>query len=1014
MINEAVRDVLKERYLHPGEKNEHDMFRRVVNAIIKPLKSKKKELAESFLNALEEGTVMPNSPALMNLGGDLPMASACFVLPLEDSMHGIFESLHNVAMVHKMGGGTGLCFSSLRPTDSLVKSTNGKASGPLSFLKVFDAATNVIKQGGKRRGANMATFDVGHPNVFDFITIKDKEGEISNFNLSVMLTDKFMESVKNNQSWELKWQDKVYQTVQARDLFDTIVRQSWKNGEPGILFIDTINREQVPEGFTKDIINCTNPCFSGDCFLSTKNGYEQLKYLDGKEVIIKTPVGNVKGKVWKTGVKKTITLKCFGSNDLKVTPNHIIMTSDGREIQAKDTTGERLRAFSEPSSDHNLLWVKLGYIQGDGNLGRLKSKYRHKGLEINIGENDDDILKLFNYERDGRKYYTDEFTDILKKYEFSEESLPYRTLPTIIDRVTLLQLKSFLRGLYSANGSVITTSRIALKSTCKKMIEKVQSLLLLFDIDSYITTNKTRLNKFKNGEYMMKESYDLNIGQFANIVKFYEEIGFVHSYKTESLLNLLIERCPKVYKIEENTFPEEVYDFSAPGVNWGFVNDFVVHNCGEQPLADWESCNLAAINLGLMVKKNDKDQYEFDYEKFEKNIELIIQMLDMILDVNKFPLPQIEKKSLESRRIGAGIMGFADLLIKLHIKYGSPECIELVHNIMSFYKEKANAVSIAMGGGKRKHKALLTIAPTGTTSMFCNASSGIEPYFNYYHERVINDKRVLVFEGIVNDKISEDQKQYIIDCSKNNIPVDYSKISLPEYFVRSLEIPWQDHIKVQAAFQQYVDSSISKTVGLPNSATEKDVADAIFMAWELKCKGLTVYRDGSREKQVLNNIGTIGKVNDPDGTIVHGEITLPQEMDAKTYRIKASLGKEEPDQSFYIHIGLIKGRPVQLFIDYKRQSDNATEANQLKAQMIESLGMSISYQMRYGVPLTVIIKQLKKIPFSWMMSLHVQIANILSKYLDQTAGICEKCKGKIEYKEGCRTCPCGHSNGCDH
>jgi ribonucleoside-diphosphate reductase alpha chain len=692
MINEAVRDVLKERYLQPNEKDEHDMFRRVVNAIIKPLKSKKKELAEAFMNALEEGTIMPNSPALMNLGTGNQMASACFVVPIEDSMDGIFNAIHDAAIIHKLGGGTGFCFSSLRPANSLVQTTNGKASGPLSFLRVFDVATGTVKQAGKRRGANMATFMCDHPDLIDFINIKDKEGDIANFNLSVMLTDKFMEAVKANQPWELKWKDKTHQTLAARDIFDMIVRQSWKNGEPGILFIDTINREQTPENFIKEYIAATNPC-------------------------------------------------------------------------------------------------------------------------------------------------------------------------------------------------------------------------------------------------------------------------------------------------------------------------------GEQPLEAYGSCNLAAINLGQMVMTID-NVVQFDWPKFRKNIELIIGMLDMILDVCDFPLPQIKKKSLETRRIGAGVMGFADLLIKLNIKYGSDDCIKLIHSIMSEYKEKAHLLSIAMGEGKRKHKALLTIAPTGTTSMFCNASSGIEPYFNYWHERTINDKKVLVFEGIINSQLNQEQRDFIINCHNAHVPVDTSRIALPEHFVKSSDISWKDHIRVQATFQQYVDSSISKTINMPNSATEKDVADAIFMAWELKCKGLTVYRDGSREKQVLNNIGSVGKINDPDGTIVHGEITLPQEMDAKTYRIKASLGKEEPDQSFYIHLGLIRGKPVQLFIDYKRQSDNSSEVNQLKAQMIESLGMSISYQMRYNVPITVIIKQLRKIPFSWMMSLHVQIASILSRYLGDNIGICEKCKGKIEFKEGCKTCPCGHSNGC--
>lgn len=261
MLNEAVREVLKERYLLPTEKDEFDMFRRVANAITKHIKTKKREeLAENFYNAFVEGTVILNSPALMNAGTSHFMASACFVLPLLDSMDGIFNTMHDAAMVFKQGGGVGYNFSSLRPKDSLVKTTNGKSSGPLSFLKIFDVATDSIKQGGKRRGASMCVFDVSHPDVIDFIHIKDHEGDIANFNLSVSLTDAFMNAVKNDENWELKWKDKIYKTYRAREIFDMIVHQSWKNGEPGVLFIDTINKELVPENFTKELINATNPC----------------------------------------------------------------------------------------------------------------------------------------------------------------------------------------------------------------------------------------------------------------------------------------------------------------------------------------------------------------------------------------------------------------------------------------------------------------------------------------------------------------------------------------------------------------------------------------------------------------------------------------------------------------------------------------------------------------------------------------------------------------------------------
>ena len=688
MINKAITDILKKRYLLKSEINELDMFKRVAKAIsdVEVSKSEKTKAFEEYYNAMKNGNIMPNSPALMNLGTKNQMSSACFVLPVEDSMTGIFTAVHNSAMVHKHGGGTGFCFSTLRPKDDHIYSTDGKSSGPLSFLEVFNTATGTVKQAGKRRGANMGTFEISHPDIIEFIKAKDKDGVLSNFNLSVMLTDKFMLAVKNDENWELKWKNKIYKTIKAKVLFDLIVEQSWKNGEPGILFIDAINNEKIPKGFKKEKIIATNPC-------------------------------------------------------------------------------------------------------------------------------------------------------------------------------------------------------------------------------------------------------------------------------------------------------------------------------GEQPLESYGSCNLAAINLGNMISNET-----FDYDKFKQNVRIIIKMLDRIIDINDYPLPEIAEKSKETRRIGAGVMGFADLLIKLKIKYGSDESLNLIDKIMNEYKQIAEQVSIELNGkdGLRKHKALLTIAPTGTTSMFCNASSGIEPYFNYWYNRRIDDEDILVFEGITKGNISEKDKEYITNCFTKKIQIDYKKIDLPEYFVKSEEISWEKHIKVQSVFQKYVDSSISKTINMSNSATKQNVYDAIFMAWETKCKGVTVYRDGSRNEQVLSDIGS-----DKKEIIVKGEITLPAEMDGKTYRIKASLGKSKVDQSFYIHIGILNKQPVQLFIDYKHHIDN-NETNLLKSQMIESLGMSISYQLRYGVPLTVIIKQLRKTPFIWLKSLHNKLAKILESFIEHKNDLCPNCGlGQLIFKEGCQSCNyCGYSK-CD-
>lgn len=693
MINESIRSVMNDRYLLPTEFDENDIFTRCSKAIGQSKRKDGKKIEKEVYEAMKDGYIMPNSPALMNLGTDNQMLSACFVLPIEDSMEGIFETVKESALVHKRGGGVGSCFSDIRPCNEKVSSTNGKASGPISFLKVYDKATSVVKQAGKRRGANMATFKVSHPDIKDFIKCKDVDGDISNFNLSVMYTDKFMKAMLNDENWELVWGSKVYETLKARDLFGMAVHQAWKNGEPGALFYDTINNQEIPSNFAKEIINATNPC-------------------------------------------------------------------------------------------------------------------------------------------------------------------------------------------------------------------------------------------------------------------------------------------------------------------------------GEEPLPPYGSCNLSAINLGQLTTIDDKGNVVFDYEKLKYYVELNTIMLDVMLDLNEYPLDSIKKQSLKTRDIGGGVMGFADLLIKLKIVYGSKECIDLIDNIMSTYKKVAHDTSVSLGKGERKNRTLMTVAPTGTTAMFCNASSGIEPYFNFWYSRIIDDKKVLVFEGIIDHVLDKNQKEYIKECFENDKEIDISKINLPSYFVRSQDISWKAHVDVQAAFQRHVDSSISKTINLSNSASESEVQDAIIYAWKKGCKGVTVYRDGSRQEQVLSNIGDNSKNSGTNDYIVKGEIKLPEKIEGKTYKIKAGLGRDEPNHTFYIHVGLINNSPVQLFINYKRQADISSREKQLEAQTIEQLGMSISYQLRYGVPLTVIIKQLKEVPFTWMLSLHMQIANILSEYLNSD-DICSECGSVIIYKNGCKECACGASNGCD-
>jgi len=552
--------VLQKRYLPQDEdgniiETPEEMFKRVAAAIASAdnlyndTGSDKTE--KEFYHVMSRLEFLPNSPTLMNAGTIINQLSACFVIYVEDSIEGIFNALKHMALIHKSGGGVGFSFSNIRPKGDVVKSTKGVASGPVSFMKIFDVATDVIKQGGRRRGANMGIIDVKHPDILEFITIKEQEGVLTNFNISVAVDDEFMCAARNNEEYNLinPRNGKHVKKVNAKEVLDLIVSTAWKCGDPGIVFMDEINRN--------------NP------------------------------------------------------------------TPDAGEIEA-------------------------------------------------------------------------------------------------------------------------------------------------------------------------------------------------------------------------------------------------LNPCGEQPLLNYESCNLGSINLTKIIKNS-----EIDFNKLKTTVKTAVHFLDNVIDVNTFPISRIETETLKNRKIGLGVMGFAEMLIMLGIPYDSQRALDTAQKIMEFITFHAREASAELGKSRgsfpnfkgsiydkkgylsMRNATATTIAPTGTISIIADATSGIEPLFAVSYVRDVMEGEKLLevnkfFKGVAKNE-GFYSRELMTKIAKKGSIQNISEINghIKRIFKTAHDIDPQCHVKMQATFQKHVDNAVSKTVNLPENASTEDVKEIVLFAYKHKCKGITVYRYGSKQKQVL-------------------------------------------------------------------------------------------------------------------------------------------------------------------
>jgi ribonucleoside-diphosphate reductase alpha chain len=908
---------------------------------------------KEYFDLMVSKKFLPNSPTLFNAGARLGQLSACFVIGIEDDIVSIMDAAKDAAIIFKSGGGIGINYSKLRPEGDVVASTGGIASGPVSFMKIIDTVTDVVKQGGKRRGANMGILESWHPDILKFIHAKEKEGQFENFNISVMIDDNFWNCYEKNEKYALinPRNGRVVEYVDPKFLLNEIATLAWRTADPGVLFLDNINKRNVQKE-SRGLIRATNPCVTGDTRILTPYGLlraESLLHLNNENGFLKNRINivvdgegevvytTVHGKtlsissplimdaeVWKVGFKPTVKLILENGMEIEVTEDHKLLTKEGW-IESKYCEGKELKLaridvdkienyglkeVGEIKLDNELGFL-LGWLVGDGYVGEKVFFYFNANTERKIAE----YVKIAIEKRFGVKVSVFERNNEIWIYVSKKEIVDLfkklmrkkTTLPEIVFLANSEFVKGFLFGLFSADGYVDNDGAVKLTSSNKELLKETQLLLTLFGIFSKIYERPYK-RKFEyvtfNGE---KREYESN-GYFELIIKNYsrkifeDKIKLIDS-KNEKLLNKLKKtkidkEFIKVLRVEY-VGEKIVYDFSVPGFNRYISNGVISHNCGEQPLYEYESCNLGSINLYAMIKFDENGNAYFDWEDYKKTIEVAYRFLDNIIDVNKYPIEKIEKASKNVRRIGLGYMGLADAMFALNIPYNSEEGFDFIKKVSEFLTYYAMCYSVERAKERgvfpfyeitsyKKgempiegfyHKEIwnldwedlrqkilkygirnvevTSIAPTGSISMFFDISSGIEPQFSLVFEKRVTVgsffytdielEKQLKEEGLYNDNIL----RKIAENGGTLQGIEEIPEHMRKIFVTALDIPWWDHVRAQAVAQLWITTSISKTINLPSFATVEDVLEAYIAAYKMGCKGITIYREGSKSKQVL-------------------------------------------------------------------------------------------------------------------------------------------------------------------
>lgn len=615
-----------------------------------------------------------------------------------------------------------LDFSNIRPKGTPLKTFGGTASGYKSLQEMFEKIHKIIlgSDKGKLRpincldicniiGQNVVVGGVRRTAEIAIISPDDEEC----VNAKRNITDETRHRYMSNNS---VWLEKKPTLKQLMTIFDSIK----ECGEPGFINVQEGRRRR--EDFSG-----MNPCLTGNMKLLTKQGYVPVETLanKGDVDIVSYDARISKGRVWYTGDKECISLKLSNNKEITCTPNHVFMLNDGTEEKAENLVGKRLMPFLQAPVDRETKFVKLGFIQGDATLSDLKNPDK-KGFGINIGVKDKDIANMFDIDFDPSKgritHYTADYVDDVKRLGFSIECLPMRTLPTTINDWSPQAQLNFLRGLYSANGSVIKTGknnvRIGFKTTCKELAMQLLSLLADFDIHAYVTVNKERKTEFANGTYLCKESYDVNIQRYMSKVRFFNYIGFVQTYKTEALFLGLLASSSKV-KGKRSIGVKPVYDFTEPINHWGVVEGYVTHNCAEVILPPNGVCNLTTINLPAFVLANGSVDWDGLREAIRLSARAAYRMTCLDLELEGW-----NEVHHRDRLLGCSITGYQDFIGSVGIGVERDFLNETHSLTRRFADEYADSL------GMSRSLKVTAVKPEGTLSLVAN---GVSAGLHYQH-----------------------------------------------------------------------------------------------------------------------------------------------------------------------------------------------------------------------------------------------------------------------------------------